>query len=242
MKARGDALRARRGRAMAVAAALGVLLPSLRNAQGAPSVVDRTVARFFSPETGGAEYPRFVFERTLAFQARLAAMATTPDGIGESYGERDVREALELNIAQEILSSLADKVIADSPPTKRPSADELATIARDLGGALAERLGGRQRIDAAARAERVEPSEVEAMVHREAMAAWYIDRTVSPLLHISEEQLRVVFRSAAHPYRGQPFEQVRGPLEHWFVAERLRATESAFLQAARSRVRIILTS
>jgi hypothetical protein len=228
-------------RALGGVACCALLLSAPRHAQGAPTTIDRTVARFFSPETGGAQYPRFVFERKLAFEARLAAMATTPEGLGESYGERDLREALEHDIAQEILSSLADKLIADSPPDKRPSADDLTTIVRDLGSGFADRLGGRARIDAAARAEGVEPNEVDAMIRREALAAWYIDRAVSPLLHVSEEQLRAVFRSAAHPYRGQPFEQVRGALERWFIAERLRATESEFLQAARSRVRITLT-
>jgi hypothetical protein len=210
------------------------------DAHGAPNAIDRTAARFFAPETGGAEYPRFVFERVLAFEARLAAMAMT-EGVGETYGGREVRDALEHHIAEEILSSLADKLIADSPPDKRPSAGELAALLRDVGGALAERLGGRARIDAAAHAEGIEPSEVEAIVRREAMAAWYIDRAVSPLLHSSDEQLRMVFRSSAHPYRGQPFEQVRDALERWFLTERLRAAESAFLQAARSRVRVILT-
>ena len=222
-------------------ASSALCLGRVRDAQGAPTAIERTAARFFSPETGGADYPRFVFERTLAFEARLAAMAISADGIGESVKARDVREALEHHIAEEILSSLADKLIADSPPPQRPSAGQLGSIAQDIGAALAERLGGRARIDAAARAERVDPNEVEAIVRREAMAAWYIDRAVSPLLHSSEEQLRVVFRSSAHPYRGQPFEQVREALERWFLMERLRATESAFLQAARSRVRITLT-
>jgi len=63
---------------------------------------------------------------------------------------------------------------------------------------------------------------------------------VSPLLHPSEEQLRDVFRSSAHPYRGQPFEGVRGALGRWFVIERVRVAENAFLQGARSRVRIIV--
>jgi hypothetical protein len=220
---------------------IALCLTVTRDAQSAPATVDRTVARFFSAETGGAEYPRFVYERVLAFEARLAAMATMPEGIGESYGAREVREALDRHVAEEILSSLADKLIADSPPDKRPSAGELAAVLRDVGGALAERLGGRTRIDAAARAEAIEANEVEAIVRRNAMAAWYLDRAVSPLLHSSEEQLRVVFRSSAHPYRGRPFEQVREALERWFVAERLQAAESAFLQAARSRVRVTLT-
>jgi len=229
------------GRLRTVALVTAALfLTATRDARGAPVVIERTAARFYSPETGGAQYPRFIFERTLAFEARLAAMATAPEGIGDSYSERDVREALDTHVAEEILSSLADKLIADSPPEKRPTIGELAIVTSHVGGAFAERLGGRARIDAAATAERIGTSEVEAIVRREAMAAWYIDRAVSPILRSSEEQLRVVFRSSAHPYRGQPFEQVRGALERWFIAERLRATESAFFQAARSRVRITL--
>jgi hypothetical protein len=204
-------------------------------------VVDRTVVRFYAPETGGPAYPRFVLERVLAFEARLAEMAETPEGLGESYGERDVRDALDHHVAEEILSSLADKLIADLPPDKRPSAGDLAIVERDVSGAFVERLGGRERIDSAARLEQIEGTEVNAILRRGALAAWYIDRAVTPLLHAGEEQLRDVFRSSAHPYRGQSFDQARAALERWFISERVRAAESAFLQSARSRVRIIPT-
>lgn len=212
-------------------------------ARGAPSpdgTIDRTVVRFYATETGGTAYPRFILERTLAFEARLADMAEVTEGFGESYDDRDVREALEHHVAEEILASLADKLIADSAPDRRLSPSDLAAVARDVGGALVERMGGRERVDHAARAEQIEPKEVDAILRRGALAAWYIDRAVSPLLHPSEEQLREVFRSSDHPYRGQPFERVRASLERWFVIERVRVAESAFLQAARSRVRIIV--
>jgi hypothetical protein len=215
--------------------------PDARSATATHGVMDRTAARFYAPETGGTEYPRFVFERILSFEARLIAMAEVTDGIGDGYGERDVREALEHHVAEEILSSLSDKLIADSPPDKRPTAENLATIERDVGGAFVERMGGRARIDAAAAAEQLDRTEVEAMLRRGAFAAWYVDRALTPLLHPSEEQLREVFRSSPHPYRGQPFEKVRAPLERWFIIERVRVAEDAFLQAARSRVRIIVT-
>jgi hypothetical protein len=205
------------------------------------AAMDRTAVRFYTPETGGTAYPRFILERTLAFEARLAAMADEPEGIGDSYDERDVREALEHHVAEEILSSLADKLIADSAPDKRPSTSDLAAVEAAVGTAFVERMGGRARIDQAALAEQIDRAEVDAILRRGALAAWYIDRAVSPLLHPSEEQLRDVFRSSAHPYRGQPFEQVRGALGRWFVIERVRVTENAFLQAARSRVRIIVT-
>jgi hypothetical protein len=210
-------------------------------APGRIATIDRTVVRFYAPETGAAAYPRFIFERVLAFEARLTAMAEAPEGIGEPYDERDVRDALEHHVAEEILASLADRLIADSPPDRRPSAGDLASVERDVGGALVERIGGRARIDIAARSEQLDGAEVDALLRRAGLAAWYIDRAVTPILHPSEEQLRNVFRTSAHPYRGRPFEEVRVALERWFVMERVRVAESAFLQSARSRVRIIVT-
>jgi hypothetical protein len=83
--------------------------------------------------------------------------------------------------------------------------------------------------------------EVAALMHRAALAAWYLDRDVSPVLHPGEEQLRQVYRTSAHPYRGRPFEQVRDALARWFVVERLRVAQASFLQSARSRVHIVVT-
>ncbi|MGH7297938.1 MAG: hypothetical protein ACRELB_23560, partial [Polyangiaceae bacterium] len=60
-------------------------------------------------------------------------------------------------------------------------------------------------------------------------------------LHPSSEQLRDVYRTSAHPFHGQPFEKVRDALSRWFVVERVRVAEAAFLQSARSRVRVTVT-
>ncbi len=212
----------------------------LHVAPAATSEVDRTAVRFYAPETGGAGRPRFIFQRILAFEARLAEMAEAPEGIGDSYGERDIREAIEHHVAEEMLASLGERRIAESPPELRPSAGDLAAVERDVGGAFVERIGGRARIDGAAQAEQIGPSEVDAILRRGALAAFYVDRAVTPILHPSEEQLRNVFRASAHPYGGQAFEQGRAALERWFVIERVRVAESAFLQAARSRVRIVM--
>ncbi len=204
-------------------------------------VVDRVVVRFFAPEIGGTAHPRFIGERTLAFEARLAAMAERPDGIGEGYDERHVREALEHHVAEAILASLARKLVAGSAPGKRPSEAELARIRQDLGNAFVERLGGRARVDAAAAAEQLDSEDVDGMLHRQALTAWYIDRAITPILQPTEERLREVFRTTAHPFRGQPFEQARPGLQRWFVIERVRASESAFLQAARARLTVVVT-
>jgi hypothetical protein len=204
-------------------------------------VVDRAVVRFYAPDIGGTTRPRFVYERTLAFEARLEAMAMSQQGIGDGYQEHDVRSALEHHVAEEVLATLADKLIADSPPDKRPPTEELARVERDLSAAMLERLGGQARVEEAARNEQIDAQEVTAILRRGALAAWYIDRALTPILHPSEEQLRDVYRTSAHPYRGQSLEDVRVPLERWFVVERARVAESAFLQAARSRVKIIVT-
>jgi hypothetical protein len=213
------------------------------SAENAPTsvIIDRATARFYAPETGGTALPRFVSERTLSFEVRLAAMAEEPDGLGEGSDERGVREALEHHVAEAMLASLAHKLIAGSAPGKRPSDADLARIEHDLGAAFLERLGGRARADAAAAAEHLDATEMDAILRRQALAAWYVDRAMTPILEPSDEQLREVFRTSAHPFRGQPFERVRAALQRWFVLERLRIAEGAFLQAARSRVVIIVT-
>ncbi|HEY5241070.1 MAG TPA: hypothetical protein VIJ22_06380, partial [Polyangiaceae bacterium] len=218
-----------------VAALLGPVLALVGHAASAQTppqmVVDRAVVRFLSPETGGTAHPRFVLERTLALEARLESMAEN-GGIGEGYQERDVRAAMEHDVAEQMLASLAEKLIADSPAEKRPGLGEVPRVEAQLGPALVERLGGRARVDEAAQAEHIDGSEVEALVHRAALAAWYLDRAVTPILHPSDEQLRDVYRTSAHPYRAQPYEQAREALGRWFVVERVRVAESAFLQSA----------
>jgi hypothetical protein len=227
-------------RAAALLLMLALLAPRRASAETAPhAVVDRAVVRFIAPETGGAAHPGFVLERTLALEARLEAMAES-GGIGDGYRERDVRAALEHDVAEQMLASLADKLIADSPAEKRPGLSEVPRVEQQLGPALLERLGGRARVDEAAQAEQTDAAEVDALLHRAALAAWYLDRAVTPILHPSDEQLRDVFRTSAHPYRGQTYEQAREALSRWFVVERVRVAESAFLQSARSRVRIII--
>ena len=78
-------------------AALLVVLSVVGTARAERIAVDRAVVRFSAPETGGVRTPRFIFERTLAFQARVEALAD-PDRAqardGRPYRERHVRAAL----------------------------------------------------------------------------------------------------------------------------------------------------
>jgi hypothetical protein len=197
--------------------------------------------RFYSPETGGAAQPRFVDERTLAFEARLETMSERPGGIGDDYDERAVHAALDHHIGEELLATLALKLIAGTPPDRRPSEASLAGVQQLLGAALFERLGGEVRVVEAAAAEHLARYEVDDMLRRQALAAWYVDRALAPILSPSEEQLREVLRTGANPYRGRPFDEVRDPLERWFVSERIRVSETSFLQGARSRLKVMLT-
>jgi hypothetical protein len=214
----------------------------IASAETAPTVTfDRVAVRFFAPETGGAEHPRFVLERALAFQARLEAMADNPQGIGDGYQDRDVRNALEHDVAEQVLASLGQKLIDDSPADKRPQPSEIDLVTKQVSSAQIERLGGRARVEAAAAAEQMGPSEVDAILARGAFAAWYLDRAVTPLLHPSDEQLREVHRAGATPYRGQPFDTIRDALARWFVIDRVRVAEQSFLQGARSHMKIVIT-
>ena len=115
----------------------------------------------------------------------------------------------------------------------------LAAVRSELSTALFERLGGEDRVRSAARAEQFDTEELDDFLSRQALAAWYIDRAVTPILQTNEEQLREVFRTAAHPYRGKSFESVRGALERWFIVERVSVAETAFLQGLRVRIVVL---
>jgi len=231
----------RRGKAVALTLPLLAFpsRPAAADVDLAP-VIDRAVVRFFAPETGGAEQPRFVTERVLAFQARLEAMADRPDGLGEHYDERNVRIALDHAISEEMLAALAQKLIRGSPLSRRPSDADLVRLTEDLSAGFYERLGGRDRVEQAAAAEQLDASDESKLLERQTLAAFYVDRALTPVLETSDDQLRDVFRTAAHPYRGRPFAEVREPLRRWFVIERLRAAENAFMQGARARLTIVV--
>jgi hypothetical protein len=206
----------------------------------AGAVVDRVVVRFYALETGSSLRPRFVTERVLAFEARLEAEAEgKADGGGAlgvagegSYPERYVRAALEHHIAEELLASL--QIQSGVEPAELPALAKAARVA------IVERIGGEDALRAAADTEGIDAAEIDAILRRNARAAYYLDHEVSPILHPSEEQLREVFRTSAHPFKGKKYETVHDDLERWFVAERLRVAEASYLQTSRNRVKIVM--
>jgi hypothetical protein len=209
-------------------------IPSAANATTSPdrAVLDRVAVRFYAPETGGAARPRFITDRTLSFEARLLAMSEQGAAPEAPPEERYLRLALDRHVAEELLSFLGIQGARDS--------FDLAPLADEARAELEQRIGGRLALQRAAALEQIDPEEVEALFLRQARAIYYLDRHVTPLLLPSEEQLRDVFRSSAHPFRDRKFDDVKRDFTRWYIAERIRSAEATFLQTARTRVKIVI--
>jgi hypothetical protein len=209
-------------------------------AVGAPRVassagvhLDRTVVRFDAPETGGTAHPQFVYERELAFEARIEALADSDRTERRSaFLDRHVRSALERHVAEELLAHL--------PMDPEPEQVEIARRVLAARGILEQRVGGATELANAARAEGLASTEVDRIVLREARASLYLDRMVAPMLEPSDAELREVHRATTNPFRGQRFDDIAEPLRRWYVSQRLEAALGAFYQNARARVRLVI--
>ena len=202
-------------------------------ARAAPVTLDRTVVRFDAPETGGTSRPQFVFERELAFEARIEALADSDRSERRSaYLDRHIRSALERHIAEELLAHL--------PMDPEPERDEIARRVAVARSILEQRVGGSAELAGAARAEGLDAGEVDRLVVREARASLYLDRMVAPMLEPSEAELRDVHRATSNPFRAQRFDEIAEPLRRWFVGQRLEAALGAFYQNARARVHLVI--
>jgi len=199
----------------------------------APIALDRTVVRFDAPETGGTSHPQFVFERELAFEARLEALSDSDRTERKSaYLDRHIRSALERHIAEELLSHL--------PMDPEPEREEIVRRVSAARAILEQRVGGAADLTSAARAEGLDATEVDRLVLREARASLYLDRMVAPMLEPSEAELREVHRATSNPFRSQRFDEIAQPLRQWFVGQRLEAALGAFYQNARARVHMVI--
>jgi hypothetical protein len=225
--------------AVALGTLVGAIVPTLALADAPEGkLVDGIALRFYAPETGGPGRPRFITHRVLAFEARLESLIEDPTS--SEFSDRHVRAAMDRHIAEELLASL--------PLERQPDEAEIQRVATEIRGALLQRIGGERSpaefelvLADTATTEGLAAEEVNQMLRRRARAALYIERAVAPVLFPTEEQLREVYRTSPHPYRGVKFEDARLQLSRWFVDERLRSSETGFLQAARSRVKIIPT-
>jgi hypothetical protein len=208
-------------------AGLGMQKPALAE----PVAVDRVAVRFTAPELGGARSPRFVFERMLAFEARVAALEAGERG---GYRERHVSSALERHVAETLLASLRiEPEVASDVITRQ------AGLARKR---LEERVGGASVLAAAARAEGISERELLGLFRRQARASLYLDRMVAPMLEPSNAELSALHRSSRTPFSGAPFESVQPGLKRWFISTRLAEALQNYYQNARSRLDLVILS
>ncbi len=197
-------------------------------------LVDRAVVRFIAAETGGVQNPQFIFERELAFEARLEALSDR--GFRSQaklpYRERHLRAALERHISETLLAALRiDRV---------PSERELRVRAQQSRKAWVQRVGGEAALSDAAVAEGMGTSELLRVFRRQARASLYIDRMITPMLRPSRAELETLHRSAETPFRGRPFAQVEPLLRNWYISRRLSLALQSFFQNVRARVHISL--
>jgi hypothetical protein len=217
------------GAALALAA---VLASAPAGAEPAPVAIDRVAVRFTAPETGGIERPEFIFERELAFEARLEALAD--GGFRASaeapYADRHVRAALERHMAEVLLSRL--EITPD--PTPR----EVAARTRAAQLTLSQQVGGDGALEHASQAEGMSAAELSRLLVRRARASLYLDRMVATMLTPSDTELRIVHRTTRTPFTGAEYEAVAPMLQRWYVAQRLNAAVRAFYEGARSRLQV----
>lgn len=213
-----------------LAALLGcVLALGAAPARAGSTPIDRVVVRFVTRETGGVAAPRFIFERQLAFEARLEALAGGTIHEGDPpFRPRDLQAALERHVAETVLESL------DVQPSPRVA--EVSLRIDQARIALIERVGGLVPLTEAARAEGIADSELLRILRRQALASLYLDRMVAPMLEPSDAEIRSVHRTQRTPFSGQAFDEVEPALRRWYVGTRLGAALAAFYDGLRTRL------
>jgi hypothetical protein len=214
---------------LATAALATAVLP----AHAEPVMADAVAVRFVSPDTGGAGRPRFLTARQLAFRARVGArMESVQAGAAAPYQERHVRSAIDNWMAIEILASLPLDPEPDPAAVTRLSTAIREATDEMVGGTLAE----------LAKQEDLDEIEVFLMARREARAALYVERALGQPLRPTDEEVRDTYRSGGHPFKNRPLDEVHDLLERRMLLERLRAAETAYLESARTRVRLFHAS
>lgn len=196
------------------------------------ATTDAVAVRFFAPDTGGPAHPRFITHRELSFEATLLALEEDAAGTLQT---RHVRAAIESHVADEMLAAL--------PLEHALEASTLAHTVEMFRASVEQRAGGHIAVEHALKADGIDASELTALLQRQARAALYLDRTVTPILAFTEDQLRDTYRTTSHPFRARRFEDCREDLARWLLIERFHSAEQAYLQTARSRVTVVyLTS
>lgn len=194
-------------------------------------LVDRVIVRFSVPEGAGRQRPYFVYERELAFEARLVALADAAfSGRKEPYRRHHVQGALERHIAEALLAALTV-----TPPL---SEEEVSAQIQAAARMLAVSVGGAERINRAALAEGISGLEQRRLVRRRALSSLYLHKMVTPMLAPSLLELRRAHRRGEGPQSDRPFSEAEPALRQWYVERSLRRAVSNYYQSARARLRI----
>ena len=194
-------------------------------------VVDRAVVRFVAAEAGGKAHPHFIYERELAFEARVAALTDPAFQPGrEPYRRHHLQAALERHIAEVLLSGLRLE--------EQPSAAAMARQVRAARSMIEQQVGGPEALLRAAESEGIGRVELEHLFHRQARASFYLDTMVTPMLEPGEFELRRAHRSGKTPFSALSFDEARPLVERWYVGQALRVAVTNFYQSARSRLKV----
>jgi polysaccharide pyruvyl transferase WcaK-like protein len=129
-------------------------------------------------------------------------------------------------------------MLASLPSERAPDAVTIANTVELLRASVEQRAGGHAAVEHALKVDGMEDAELGVILHRQARAALYLDRAVTPILVYTEDQLRETYRTTSHPYRARRFEDCREDLARWLLVERFRSAEQGYLQTARSRVTV----
>ncbi|HSC88012.1 MAG TPA: hypothetical protein VLC09_12105 [Polyangiaceae bacterium] len=195
-------------------------------------LVDRAVVRFSAPETGGRTQPLFIFERELAFEARLMALADPAHPAeAEPFRRHHVQAALERHVAESLLAALQ--------MSPEPTAEEFSRQQQAARDQLVQQVGGEAALVEAARAEGMSSLGLRALLRRRARASLYLDRMVAPMLSPSVLELRRVHAETKTPFSDQPFELARPGLERWYVGRSLAQALGSYFQNARARLSLV---
>jgi len=216
-----------------IAALVGLGLITLTaQASSAPFLADRAAVVFTAAELGGVAYPRFIWQRELAFLARIEALSdkSFEPTAQEPYRDRHVHVAMERAIAEMLLESF------DIDPAPTPAELKSRALAARL--IVTERVGSPAAITDAAAQEGMADVELWRTFQRQARASLYLDRMVAPMLEPSKAELRALHQGTATPFSHLPFEEVQDRLRRWYVGQRLAGVLSAFYETARGRIRI----
>jgi len=211
------------------------IVPEAQAQESRRVLVDRAVVCFEAAELGGPARPQFIFQRTLAFEARLEALAARQRGVKppeRGYSDRDLRAAIERHVTEKILVALPVE-----PPLQPEELRRRKVFARL---SVEQMVGGGQDLIDAAYAEGMEDEDIDELLDRRVRASLYLDRMVAPMLNPSDAELREVLRSESTPYRNRGFDEVGVELRQWYVADRLITALAAFFRSARARIRIVM--